>query len=113
MKKKIAEEQAHQKLAEMRTEMEERLKQLKLKRSEVPTEAENESEVAVEGNEAADSKERSLKTMKPENLKSEKIFEKGKSEKYSIRKQIRRKKVLVILEEPIANIRRRKSSRNS
>lgn len=55
--------------------MEERLKQLKLKQSEVSTEAEKELEEAVGGNEAEGWKKWSL-MMKPEKVKPGKMLEK-------------------------------------
>lgn len=84
---KIEMNENHQKkLADMWTEMEEKLKQLHLKRSEVPTEAEKELEGAVRGKEVKGSNRRSLKMMKPEKVKSGKRCEKEKSRKYNLGK---------------------------
>ncbi|XP_021694346.1 uncharacterized protein LOC110674396, partial [Aedes aegypti] len=82
MEKKIAEEEAHQrKLEEMRTEMEERLQRLKLKRIKESTDGEKKQEEVVNNVESGNSKKKTQKSMKPEKVKPGEELEKKKSRK--------------------------------
>ncbi|XP_062713284.1 uncharacterized protein LOC134290229 [Aedes albopictus] len=80
MAKKLAEEEAHQrKLDKMRTEMEEKLKQLKLKRNSGAADGEKELDQAVGGGKVGSSKSGTKKKTESEQTKPGKGLEKQKS----------------------------------